>query len=125
MYIKTPFSTQLTLEESPDTLMSFTYLMQSFITSTLSFVSSYSECGCGSGDSGCLECGVCKVCAGELDNWGGGGGLFENLPEEVVRIRERIRRGKKEKGDAKGGAGKEAAIAEGLKLLFGGKSMCM
>ena len=23
-------------------------------------------CGCGAGDSGCSECGVCRTCAGEL-----------------------------------------------------------
>ena len=30
-----------------------------------------SNCGCGSGDSGCSKCGSCKVCAGKLDNWPG------------------------------------------------------
>ncbi len=75
----------------------------------------FRECGCGSGDSGCLECGVCKVCAGELDNWGGGG-LFGVLPDEVVKIRQRggkVKMAVRQKG--------ENAMAEGLKLLFGGR----
>ncbi len=78
----------------------------------------FSECGCGSGDSGCLECGACKVCAGELDNWGGGG-FFGGLPDEVVRIRQR---GGKIKTEKKLGVSekRENAMAEGLKLLFGG-----
>ena len=25
----------------------------------------FSVCGCGSGDSGCSECGICKTCSGE------------------------------------------------------------
>ena len=24
-------------------------------------------CGCGSGDSGCSECGICRLCAAEQD----------------------------------------------------------
>ena len=27
----------------------------------------YRVCGCGSGWSGCSECGCCKTCAGEAD----------------------------------------------------------
>ena len=33
------------------------------------YISSNSQprpCGCGSGDSGCSECGVCRNCAGEM-----------------------------------------------------------
>ena len=80
----------------------------------------HSECGCGSGDSGCGECGACKVCAGVLPVWGGGGGgLFGDLPDEVVRIRQK---GGKPKEKAKKAAEKEKgekAMVEGLKLLFG------
>ena len=28
-------------------------------------------CGCGSGDSGCSECGCCRTCAGEEGDIGG------------------------------------------------------
>ena len=41
-------------------------------------------CGCGSGDSGCAECGVCRSCAGELPDAdrateAANGGLLEVL----------------------------------------------
>ena len=29
-----------------------------------------SECGCGVGESGCSDCGVCRICAGEEDEDG-------------------------------------------------------
>ena len=63
------------------------------------------------------------MCAGVLPVWGGGGGgLFGDLPDEVVRIRQR---GGKPKERAKKVAEKEKekgekAMVEGLKLLFGG-----
>ncbi len=62
------------------------------------------------------------MCAGELENWGGGGGPPDGLPDEVIRIRQRGGKTKKEKADKKGGASQkgENAMAEGLKLLFGG-----
>lgn len=32
-------------------------------------VTVYRECGCGEGDSGCAECGCCRICAKEnVDN---------------------------------------------------------
>ncbi len=62
------------------------------------------------------------MCAGELENWGGGGGPLDGLPDEVIRIRQRGGKAKKEKVDKKDGASQkgENAMAEGLKLLFGG-----
>jgi len=73
-------------------------------------------------------CGCCKVCAGEQDRWGGGG-LFNDLPDEVLQIRRRVSKGKKDKKDKKpakkleqsGEEGEEKTMAEGLKLLFGSK----
>lgn len=66
---------------------------------------------------------MCKVCAGELDNWGGGG-LFGALPEEVVKIRQKGGKVKKEKMPGASQKG-ENAMAEGLKLLFGGMLFCV
>ena len=33
-------------------------------------------CGCGSGDSGCAECGVCRTCAGDEAYHGGAPGFM-------------------------------------------------
>lgn len=76
-----------------------------------------SDCGCGSGDSGCSRCGCCKVCAGISDSWGGGN-TFHELEDVDQVAYERIIRAraggvKKEKKEEKGGA-------MGLQLLFGG-----
>ncbi|CAE1311211.1 MYCBP2 [Acanthosepion pharaonis] len=49
-------------------------------------------CGCGSGDSGCAECGVCKSCAGEseltdqLNERGGKTGLKTNLDLDKKKV---------------------------------------
>lgn len=65
------------------------------------------------------------MCAGESDNWGGGGGLFDDVPKEVQQIRRRAgaKRGKggKEKKDKVEKEGEKAMI-QGLQLLFGGES---
>ena len=96
------------------------------------------ECGCGSGDSGCSQCGLCKVCAGEKDRWGGsgggggGGGLFDDTfgdeYERAVEVREKLVRKKKEKKKKKKKKDKEETKSEKdgmfLQLLFGGKYLC-
>ena len=84
------------------------------------FLFHFSDCGCGAGDSGCSNCGCCKVCAGESDRWGGGIGFHEleevepEIYEKVRRIRKREKKEKKEKKE------KEAGGGMGLQLLFGG-----
>ena len=81
------------------------------------------ECGCGSGDSGCSECGCCRVCAGEKDRWGGGL-VFEEMPfgeefERIRQIRDRLQ-SKREKRKLKSEK-KEEKGEMGLQLLFGGE----
>ena len=85
----------------------------------------YSKCGCGSGDSGCKECGCCRVCAGEKDHWGGGAFNLGDIPDDFERvraIREKIKGKKKEKKKDKDKEKdkKEDKSAFGLQLLFGG-----
>ena len=80
-----------------------------------------SECGCGSGDSGCTTCGACKVCVGVSDEWSGGMHFDEvaetdsDMYDVIIRTRQLAASGKKEKkkkkDDDKGGM---------LQLLFGG-----
>lgn len=83
-----------------------------------------SECGCGSGDSGCSECGCCRVCAEDKDRWDGmfqleadEADMFSALKERLKKRKERIKvkLKKKEKKDMKDGMG--------LQLLFGGLSV--
>ena len=86
-----------------------------------------SKCGCGAGDSGCKECGCCRVCAGEKDHWGGAFNLGD-VPEDLERvriIREKIKGKKKDKkkDKAKEKDKKEDKSAFGLQLLFGGMYM--
>lgn len=82
-----------------------------------------SKCGCGSGDSGCKECGCCRVCAGDKDSWGGAFNLVD-LPEEFDRVRANMDKFKRKRRDKKKDNGKEKEkedkSAFGLQLLFGG-----
>lgn len=53
----------------------------------------YRPCGCGAGDSGCIECGCCRSCARENDQdvdvaaaWGQlvAGGLVDNKQTDII-----------------------------------------
>lgn len=61
-----------------------------FILLSLCF---YRPCGCGAGDSGCIECGCCRSCARENDQdvdvaaaWGQlvAGGLVDNKQTDII-----------------------------------------
>ena len=74
-----------------------------------------SDCGCGSGDSGCKECGCCRVCAGDKDTWEG---MFQVEDENVIMaLQERLKK-RREKGGKKKEK-KENNMGLGLQLLFG------
>ena len=73
-----------------------------------------SECGCGSGDSGCKECGCCRVCAEDKDRWDGmfqmeadEADLFSALKEKLKKRKEKMKK-------------KDKKENMGLQLLFGG-----
>ena len=42
-------------------------------------------CGCGSGDSGCSECGCCRTCAGEEGDIGGKSKYTKKQPKRTPK----------------------------------------
>ena len=108
-------------------MYTYMYAIRMYLLS-LSHTHTLSRCGCGSGDSGCKECGCCRVCAGEKDHWGGAFNLA-NVPEDLDRvraIRDKIKGKKKDKKKDKGKdkkKKKEDKAALGLQLLFGGTTV--
>lgn len=89
-------------------------LMVTVMKYSLTFMVLCSECGCGSGDSGCKECGCCRVCAEDKDRWDGmfqmegdEADLFSALKEKLKKRKERMKK-------------KEKKENLGLQLLFGG-----
>ena len=44
------------------------------------FIWLFRPCGCGSGDSGCAICGICRTCAGEFEVDAIGGESANSLP---------------------------------------------
>lgn len=77
-----------------------------------------SECGCGSGDSGCNACGCCRVCAEDKDRWDG---MFQMEAEEAdmfSALKERLKKRKEKIRDKI--KKKEKKENLGLQLLFGG-----
>ena len=82
------------------------------------------ECGCGAGDSGCINCGACRACTDKGD-WGPQFGDEDDL-EDFGGIRElgkkiglkKRQESKKKKNKSK--EKKEGKGGMGLSLLFGG-----
>ncbi len=109
-----PRSVHSFVHSFPDHLVIVTF--SEFMT-ILDFVCC-SECGCGSGDSGCKVCGCCRVCAGDKDIWEGMFQVEQEDMDMVEGVREKAQKLREKKVKKKRKLDRENSM--GLKLLFGG-----